>query len=204
MITIINYGSGNVAAIANAYKRLNIDYVVATKPDELYHGSKLILPGVGAFDKTMELLNSSGLTDELNQLVLTKKIPILGVCVGMHVMANKSEEGNLKGLGWFDASVKKLDVSVLNQKPYLPHMGWNSVKSHLNHDLFNDVDLNRGYYFLHSFYFSCNNLKNILASTFYGFDFPSVVNVGNIYGVQFHPEKSHSNGLNLFANFANF
>ena len=142
MITIINYGSGNVAAIANAYKRLNIDYVVATKPDELYHGSKLILPGVGAFDKTMELLNSSGLTDELNQLVLTKKIPILGVCVGMHVMANKSEEGNLKGLGWFDASVKKLDVSVLNQKPYLPHMGWNSVKSHLNHDLFNDVDLN--------------------------------------------------------------
>ena len=203
MITIINYGSGNVAAIANAYKRLNIDYVVASKPNELCLGSKLILPGVGAFDKTMELLNSSGLTDELNQLVLTKKIPILGVCVGMHVMANKSEEGNLKGLGWFDASVKKLDVSVLNQKPYLPHMGWNSVKSHLNHDLFNDVDLNKGYYFLHSFYFSCNNLNNVLASTFYGYDFPSVVNVGNIYGVQFHPEKSHSNGLNLFANFAN-
>ena len=203
MITIINYGSGNIAAIANIYKRLNIDYVVASKPNQLCLGSKLILPGVGAFDKTMELLNSSGLTDELNQLVLIKKMPILGVCVGMHVMANKSEEGNLKGLGWFDASVKKLDVSVLNQKPYLPHMGWNSVKSHLNHDLFNDVDLNKGYYFLHSFYFSCNNLNNVLASTFYGYDFPSVVNVGNIYGVQFHPEKSHSNGLNLFANFAN-
>ena len=203
MITIINYGSGNVAAIANAYKRLNIDYVVASKPDELHLGSKLILPGVGAFDKTMELLNSSGLTDELNHLVLIKKMPILGVCVGMHVMAKKSEEGNLKGLGWFDASVKKLDISVLNQKLYLPHMGWNSVKPHLKHDLFNGVDLIKGYYFLHSFYFSCHNLKNVLASTFYGYDFPSAVNAGNIYGVQFHPEKSHSNGLKLFANFAN-
>ena len=202
MITIINYGSGNIAAIVNIYKRLNIDYVVATKPDELYRSSKLILPGVGAFDKTMELLNSSGLTKELNHLVLTKKIPILGVCVGMHVMANKSEEGKLKGLGWFDASVRKLDKSALNQKPYLPHMGWNSVKPHLNHDLFNDVDFKKGYYFLHSYYFSCFNLKNVLTSTFYGIDFPSTVITDNVIGVQFHPEKSHSNGIKLFANFA--
>ena len=149
MIAIINYGSGNIAAIANTYNRLNIDYVVASKPDELHLVSKLILPGVGAFDKTMELLNSSGLTDELNHLVLTKKIPILGVCVGMHVMAKKSEEGNLKGLGWFDASVKKLDVSVLNQKPYLPHMGWNEVEAEGTFELFSDIQDKATFYFVH-------------------------------------------------------
>ena len=203
MITIINYGSGNVAAIANTYKRLNIDYVVASKPDELHLGSKLILPGVGAFDKMMELLNSSGLTSELNHLVLTKKKPILGICVGMHAMANKSQEGNLKGLGWIDATVRKIDKSALNQKPYLPHMGWNSVKLKSNHEFFNGIDFEKGFYFLHSYYFACNSNENVLTTTFYGYDFPSAVNTGNIFGVQFHPEKSHSNGIKLFSNFAN-
>ena len=135
MITIVNYGSGNVEAIANIYKRLNIAFVVAETPEGLDAASKLILPGVGAFDKTMQQLLDSGLKAKLDELVLNKGVPVLGICVGMQIMAKSSDEGELNGLGWIDGQVKLMDTSNFTQKPYIPHMGWNSIKPRLDHQL---------------------------------------------------------------------
>ena len=204
MITIVDFGSGNVAAISNIYKRLNLPYSVASSPQELLCATKLILPGVGAFDQTMLRLNSLGFTDVLNEMVLHKKTPILGVCVGMQVMAKSSEEGELSGFGWIDATVNKLDEAELERKPYLPHMGWNAVElcDHPHAKLLEGIDVEKGFYFLHAYYFSCNNPFDRLCFTDYGLTFTSAVASGNIYGVQFHPEKSHLNGIKLFQNFA--
>ena len=202
MITIIDYGSGNILAIANIYKRLNIEFKIASSPEELDGATKLILPGVGAFDSTMCRLHDSGLTKKLNELVIVNRVPILGVCVGMHVMALDSEEGKEKGLGWIDASVKKFDVNQLPAKPYLPHMGWNSIDCVGEHPLFEDIDVNNGFYFLHSYYFSCNNDANILARAEYGVNFSCTVFSENIFGVQFHPESVLTeSGTRLLQNF---
>ncbi len=204
MIGLINYGSGNIHAIANIYKRLNIGYEILTDPLTFKKVDKLILPGVGAFDETMNLLNLSGMKEELDELVLSKKMPILGVCVGMQILGNGSEEGNKAGFGWIKGLVKKLDYTKLEQKPYLPHLGWNSIKPiHPGHGLYNQVDFEKGYYFLHSYYFECQSDTNILSTTTYGIDFASSINYENVYGVQFHPEKSHENGIQLFKNYAN-
>lgn len=202
MIGIINYGSGNVQAIANIYKRLNIPFLITSEPTVLFTVNKLILPGVGAFDETMKLLHRSNLVAILNELVLVKQIPILGICVGMQIMAHDSEEGRLSGLSWIDASVKKINTNKLKHKPYLPHMGWNEVFPTTNNPLFDEINPKQGFYFLHSYYFACKNQSNVLAHTCYGEAFPSAVNDKNIYGVQFHPEKSHANGILVLKNFA--
>jgi len=203
MISIVDYGSGNIDAFVNIYKRLNIPCVVATTVEDILNATKLILPGVGAFDETMKVLQESGMVEALNQQVLENKIPVIGICVGMQILANRSDEGELKGLGWIDADVKKFDVSKLPQKPYLPHMGWNNFKNAKESDLLKKLDQEKCFYFLHTYYFSCNNNTDILTTTIYGEEYTSAVNSGNIYGVQFHPEKSHSNGVTLLKNFAN-
>ena len=202
MIGIIDYGSGNVQAIATIYKNLNIDFRVLSNPKDLMKADKLILPGVGAFDATMQQLNNSGIKEELNKLVLEKKIPILGICVGLQVMGYGSEEGNLPGLGWIPGKVKKFDESKINFKPKLPHMGWNIIKDIKNHSLFKGIDNDFGFYFVHSYYFECENEENILATSFYSKEFTSSIYAENIFGTQFHPEKSHRNGVQLFKNFA--
>ena len=202
MIGIIDYGSGNVQAIATIYKNLNIDYRVLSNPKDLIKADKLILPGVGAFDATMQQLNSSGIKEELNKLVLEEKIPILGICVGLQVMGYGSEEGNLPGLGWIPGKVKKFDESKINLKPKLPHMGWNIIKDIKTHPLFKGIDNDFGFYFVHSYYFVCENEQNILATSFYGSEFTSSIHNEHIFGTQFHPEKSHRNGVQLFKNFA--
>ena len=155
MIGIIDYGSGNVQAIATIYKNLNINYQVITKPEDLDQADKLILPGVGAFDATMQLLIDSGLKDKLNELVLDKKVPILGICVGLQVMGYKSEEGDLPGLGWIAGKVSRFDETKIKFKPKLPHMGWNTINDVQNHKLFEGIDNDFGFYFVHSFYFEC-------------------------------------------------
>ena len=202
MIGIIDYGSGNVQAIATIYKNLNIDFRVLSNPKDLMKADKLILPGVGAFDATMQQLNNSGIKEELNKLVLEKKITILGICVGLQVMGYGSEEGNLPGLGWIPGKVKKFDESKINFKPKLPHMGWNIIKDIKNHSLFKGIDNDFGFYFVHSYYFECENEENILATSFYSKEFTSSIYAENIFGTQFHPEKSHRNGVQLFKNFA--
>jgi glutamine amidotransferase len=203
MITIVNYGSGNIQAIGNIYKRLNIEFSIAESAVLLEKATKLILPGVGAFDKTMQQLKNSGLRSRLDEMVLEQKIPVLGICVGMQILAKDSEEGNVPGLGWIDGHVKKLDASMLTHKPHLPHMGWNTVKPVMEHPLMREINSEQGFYFLHSYYFSCNNNDNVLCTTDYGVTFTSGVYAGNVYGMQFHPEKSHSNGIQLLKNFAN-
>ena len=202
MIGIINYGSGNIQAIATIYKNLNISYQVITNLEELQKVDKLVLPGVGAFDATMRQLIDSGLKDQLNELVIVKKVPILGICVGLQVMGFGSDEGNLPGLGWIPGSVKKFNIDKIESKPKLPHMGWNTINDVHNHDLFKGIDYDFGFYFVHSFYFECEKDENILTTSNYGGEFASSIYANHIFGTQFHPEKSHGNGEILLKNFA--
>lgn len=201
MIGIVDFGSGNIEAIATIYKNLNLRFKIISDPQELDEADKLILPGVGAFDATMQQLLSSGLKEKLDQLVLIEKKPVLGICVGMQILAESSEEGKLRGLGWIPGKVKKFDVSTFVHKPYLPHMGWNSVVP-IQNNIFDEIDNTIGFYFVHSYYFECSNEDHVLGTSSYGCEFSSAVHRENVYGVQFHPEKSHSNGVKLLKNFA--
>jgi len=203
MIAIIHYGSGNIQAIGNIYHRLNVPFVIAARPEDLEKATKIILPGVGAFDQAIRELEKSGLREALNKHVLHNKKPLLGICVGMQLLANSSEEGVLKGLGWIDGSVRRFDHARFIQATHLPHMGWNDVEPGKDNPLFNDVGSGARYYFLHSYYFSCCRREDILATTDYGGTFASAVNSENIYGVQFHPEKSHQAGIQLLKKFSN-
>ena len=201
MIGILNYGAGNVGAILKSFKILNIQATLINHPEDFDKCSKIILPGVGSFDEVMLKLNNSGLLNELNNQVLNKKKYVLGICVGMQVMGSSSDEGTLNGLNWIDGCVKKFDIKKIKQKPYLPHMGWNSIHKKINHPILDDINLNLGFYFVHSYYFKPNLSENILSSTYYSNDFCSSIIKENIIATQFHPEKSHSNGLKLFKNF---
>lgn len=202
MITIIDYGVGNIYAFQNVYKRLNIPTKIAKTEQDLEGAEKLILPGVGSFDYAMTQLNNSGMREKLDALVLEDKKPVIGICVGMQMMANGSDEGNLEGLKWIDAEVKKFDEATIKYVTKLPHMGWNDVNPIDGHPLFRSLEKNALFYFLHSFYFYCNDINDSIAQSYYGINFTSSVNHNNIYGIQFHPEKSHHYGETLLHNFA--
>ncbi|TCT30365.1 glutamine amidotransferase [Providencia alcalifaciens] len=202
MIKIIDYGIGNLQAFITAYKRLGINIQKATTIDEIETATSLILPGVGSFDHAMDLLNNSGLRDSLDHLVLEKKVPIIGICVGMQMLATKSEEGKLPGLGWIAGKVKLLP-SHYNLP--LPHMGWNNLNIKTNNPLINhnaDENKNNLFYFLHSYYFEPINSQHIIATVEYGIEFPCIIGYDNIWGIQCHPEKSHQAGSNLLQKFA--
>jgi glutamine amidotransferase len=202
MITIIDYGVGNIYAFQNVYKRLNIPTKIARKVEDLQDVEKLILPGVGAFDYAMSQLNASGMRERLDELVLKEKVPVIGICVGMQMMGNKSEEGQLEGLKWIDADILKFDETLIKQRTKLPHMGWNDVTPKSTHPLFIGLEKDAIFYFLHSFYFKCNNEDDSIALSDYGVTFTSSANHENVYGIQFHPEKSHQYGEVLLHNFA--
>jgi len=202
MIAIIDYGSGNIAAVANIYKQLKIPYVVTGIPDELRKADRYILPGVGAFDATMRYLNDSGMIAVLNEQIVGQGKKVMGICVGMQILAESSEEGELAGLGWIPGRVRKIDASLLSSSPKLPHMGWNSVQPKGNARLFEGVDIERGFYFLHSYYFDAKDANDVSATAQYGMEMPCAVARANVFGMQFHPEKSHSNGMAVFRNFA--
>lgn len=201
MVTIVDYGVGNVFAFQNVFKRLNIPSKIARCEGDLVGASKLILPGVGHFDYAMSQLNKSGMRNRLDELVLVEKLPVIGICIGMHMMAHKSDEGTLDGLGWIGGYVNKFDEATINQHTKLPHMGWNDVKANANHPLFKGLEQEAVFYFLHSFYFKCLNQEHSISTTDYGIEFSSSVQSGNVYGIQFHPEKSHSFGEKLLENF---
>jgi imidazole glycerol-phosphate synthase subunit HisH len=202
MIKIIDYGLGNIRAFVNVFERIKQKVERATKPEDLTNCSKIILPGVGSFDYAMTLLNKSGLRNVLEEKVLVQKIPVLGVCVGMQMLASSSEEGVLPGLGWIEGEVKLFNTEHLRFKTRLPHMGWNTISPNLSLDIMKDLDDRSRFYFLHSYYFQVNDQNSIGSTTEYGFTFPSTVYNKHIFGVQFHPEKSHQNGVRLLENFA--
>ena len=202
-ITIIDYGSGNILSAKQSFTRVtrteNIDaeVCISGNPEIIKNSTHIVLPGQGAFETCINGLKKiPGMIDELNSFVIIKKKPFFGICVGMQLLANNSlENGNHKGLGLIDGTIEKLPSENLK----MPHMGWNSIRV-LNKSL-KITPKETDYYFVHSYYFNCKNKENILAETKYGIDFPSIVNKENIYGLQFHPEKSSDQGLDIIKNF---
>ena len=202
MIGIINYGSGNIQAISNIYNNLKINNIIVNNFDDFSKCNRLILPGVGSFDFVMNKLNSTGLVKKLNDLVLNKQFKILGICVGMQILGRESEEGIEKGLGWLDVKVKKIKSNLKNNKLILPHMGWNNIQINTKNEIIKNLNTNSEFYFLHSYFFDSNKEIINVAYTNYHNLFPSIINYKNIYGVQFHPEKSHDKGELILKNFA--
>lgn len=203
MISIVDYGVGNIQAFLNIFNRLGIKAQRAPNIKLLREASHIILPGVGHFDQAMKKLNNSGLRDCLENLVINSNIPLLGICVGMQVLANKSEEGVLPGLGWISGNVRAFSNNPTWSQLPLPHMGWNKLNinqsaliSSENNDQLSE------YYFLHSYYFDAKDKSTVNATSEYRFKFDAVVNHENIYGVQFHPEKSHECGEKILKNFS--
>lgn len=202
MIAILDYGLGNVLAFQNVYKRLNVPAKVAPTPQSLQGATKLILPGVGAFDHAMALFNRSGLRAPVEEMVLGARVPVLGICVGMQMLACGSDEGQLTGLSWVPGQVRRFDPNTLPHATRLPHMGWNDVSTTRPTPLFKMFDEGARFYFLHSYYFDTASAEQQIAVAQYGRPFACAVNAGNVYGVQFHPEKSHHDGTRLLQNFA--
>lgn len=202
MIVLIDYGVGNISAFLNIYKQLNIPARTAKTVAELEGAEKLILPGVGHFDYAMQRFNDSGMRETVDEMVRTGKKPVIGICVGMQMMAKSSDEGQLPGLGWIDAHVEKFSDSQRSAKMPLPHMGWNDVYALKNNPLFTGLEQDARFYFLHSYYFKCTLPQDAVAEAEYGIRFTAAVNHENVYGIQCHPEKSHHFGIQLLKNFA--
>lgn len=199
MISIVDYGMGNVGSVFNMLRKLGAKVQITDKPEEIKDSDKLILPGVGHFDRGMSNLRQSGLGDVLNEQVLIHKKPILGICLGMQMMTRGSEEGTVPGLGWVAADTIRFS-SQDNLK--IPHMGWNQISSTPHARLFESApEEPERFYFVHSYYVRADNAGDVAAYCHYGHDFVAAFEVGNIMGVQFHPEKSHVFGMNLFRRF---
>lgn len=202
MIRIVDYGVGNVQAFLNLFNRLGIDAQRAETADALSDVTRLVLPGVGHFDQAMHRLNNSGMRPRLEELVLAHRVPVIGICVGMQMLAHGSDEGSLPGLGWIPGRVRAFASNPDCAKLPMPHMGWNQLKAREENQLFS-----RGFqgepefYFLHSYYFDAEDKDDVAATAFYGFDFDAVVSRDSIYGVQCHPEKSHHYGAQILKNF---
>jgi glutamine amidotransferase len=201
MIVIIDYGLGNLASVLNMFKKIGVKEVVVSGDKEVIaNASKLLLPGVGSFDAGMINLQKSGLIPILNKKVLEDKVPILGICLGMQLLTKRSDEGVEKGLGWIDAETLKFNLPA-ELKLKVPHMGWNYIKIKQQNPLI-DLESKNRFYFVHSYYVKCNNENQSIATTNFGVDFTCMVNKDNIYGAQFHPEKSLKFGMKLLENFA--
>ncbi len=199
MIAIVDYKTGNVGSLVNMLKKIGINSVVSSDPKEIEGADKIIFPGVGAFDNGMNNLLASGLIPLLEKKVKNQSTPILGVCLGMQLLAKGSEEGVVPGLGWIDGLVKKFHFEDRNLK--IPHMGWNTIDVKKTDPIFNEMAKEARFYFVHSYHFVCDEKENVLATTDYGYDFESIIRKDNIWGVQFHPEKSHKFGKQLLKNF---
>lgn len=202
MITIVDYGLGNVGAFANTYKRLAIPVRTARTADELATAERIVLPGVGAFDAAMDLLDASGMRDTLEKLVVGERVPVVGICVGMQMLAEGSDEGSRAGLGWIPGKVRHFSHAPANIDLPMPHMGWNDVQPRPDQRLFAGLEADARFYFLHSYYFEPESQADVAAHASYGSEFACAVRRGHIHGVQFHPEKSHHFGSTLLKNFA--
>lgn len=200
MIHIVDYGAGNLRSVQKAFERMRIEAKPTNNPDEIINAAKIVLPGVGNFEAAIKKIKSAGIFDALNSAVIDKKTPILGICLGMQLMTNHSEEGDANGFGWIDALTKKFDFKDSNLR--IPHMGWNNLLIKNDSKLYNGINSNDLFYFVHSYYVACQNEIDIAAETEYGLSFTSSFSKENIYGCQFHPEKSHDVGLQIIKNFS--
>lgn len=202
MITIVDYGLGNIAAFLNMYKRMNIPARAVRTADELAEAERIILPGVGAFDHAMELLEESGMRPTLDRLVQDEKRPVMGVCVGMQILTDASDEGSSEGLGWIPGRTRAFADHPASASLPLPHMGWNDVEPGSGRQLFHGLEGDTRFYFLHSYYVDPADEADRAATVDYGHNFACAIHRENVWGVQFHPEKSHHWGAAVLKNFA--
>jgi len=200
MIVIIDYGMGNLRSVQKAFERIKVPVMVSSSTEDIISADKLVLPGVGNFEKGMNNLKERSILGALNEAVLIKKKPILGICLGMQLMTEFSEEGNCEGLGWVSANTQKFVLQSDGLK--IPHMGWNNLFIKNSDSFYEGVEQDSFFYFVHSYYVTCKDENNIISETSYGIKFDSSFRKDNVYGCQFHPEKSHDAGLLLLKNFA--
>jgi glutamine amidotransferase len=200
MIAIINYGLGNLSSIHNMCRRLAIDATITSDPNVITNASKLLLPGVGHFKRGMENLHNSGLKQLLDELVLEKKKPVLGICLGAQLMTKHSEEGDVEGLGWVDATTVRFDSSRINGLK-IPHMGWSEITITDQNPLWSNLPIDPRFYFVHTYHFLFQEKEEVSATCSHSYDFACAFQKENIYGTQFHPEKSHKFGMKVLENF---
>lgn len=200
-IVIVDYDMGNIRSIQSRLKRIGFNSVLSSKPEDIISAEKLILPGVGHFAQAMKKLQEYGLIDILNKKVIEMKTPILGICLGVQLFTSHSEEGDVKGLGWIDAKTVKFNFQSEDKKYKIPHIGWNTINIKKENSLFKGIRNDDLFYFVHSFHLVCSEKDDILTGTYYGKEFVSSIQRGNIYGTQFHPEKSQEQGMRVLDNF---
>jgi glutamine amidotransferase len=203
MITIVDYGMGNLGSIKNMFKYIGVETTIESDVDKIKNASKILLPGVGSFDTAMKKINESDLKEVLNEKALKEQVPVLGICLGMQLLTKSSEEGSISGLGWIEAqTISFKDRVDINYR--VPHMGWNLVNKSNDSLLTKDFDNFDEviFYFVHSYFVKVKDEKNSILKTNYGVEFDSAIQKDNIFGAQFHPEKSHKFGMKLFENFA--
>lgn len=201
MIVVIDYNIGNTSSIVNTLSKMGVKAKASAALSDIEKADKLILPGVGAFDTGMRNLLERNMVCILNNRVVMDKVPILGICLGMQLMTMKSQEATTPGLGWLDAETALFKFNNIANDKKIPHIGWNSINVKKENVLFNGIEKDHRFYFLHSYHVICNNKEDILATTFYGYEFVCAINKNNIYGIQFHPEKSHKFGMEVLKNF---
>lgn len=203
MISIVSYGMGNIGSIVNMLKRVNAETEIITTAEQILRADKILIPGVGAFDAAMEKIDGLGLRAALDQKVLVEKVPVLGICLGMQLLTKSSDEGKLPGLGWIDARTLSFRKAIGSTKLKVPHMGWNTVRltqsSSVTDGLVSDE---ARFYFVHSYYVRSDREKNVILKSEYGIEFDSAIQQDNVFGAQFHPEKSHKFGIKFLENFA--
>jgi len=205
MTVIVDYGMGNLGSILNMLKKIGTRAVISSDPDTIGQAHRLILPGVGSFDRGMQHIQQAGLASLLSEKVLNEQTPILGICLGMQLLTRRSEEGHLPGLGWIDAETVRFQFSGRHQTLKVPHMGWNTVAVARDENLFQGLTNGRTrFYFVHSYHVVCDHACDVLARTDYGFPFVASLQRGHIMGTQFHPEKSHTYGMRLLKNFVEY
>lgn len=193
---------GNVGSIQSMLKKIGTPSIISGSTDDIQRAGKLILPGVGAFDNGMKNIAELGLLPVLNKQVLEKGTPILGICLGMQLLTEKSEEGGLPGLGWIEGRTIRFRFDAQRKDLKIPHMGWNTVKVRKEGPLFTGMEDSPRFYFVHSYYVTCSRQEDVLGTTEHGYEFTSAIRRANIMGTQFHPEKSHRFGITLLENFA--
>jgi glutamine amidotransferase len=199
MIVVVDFGMGNLGTVSAKIKKMDSSVIISSKPEEIDQADKILLPGIGSFKSGIENLRKRDLIEILNKKVLAEKTPVLGICLGMQLFSAHSEEGDVKGLGWIDAETVRFNAP--DQSLRIPHMGWNTINIKNPCSLLSGIENSSRFYFSHSYHVRCCNPDDIIATTEYGYEFCSIVNHNNIYGVQFHPERSHKRGFMLLSSF---